>query len=288
MPPSSLIAVDVGNSRLKFGLFGDGNGENGLPVPTAVFEPAAATFNPSSLQEWLATAGARVEALRWWIASVNRGPTQMLTAWLSAKGIDESKAVAHTKAQVPSYSLLQHSDLPLAISLPQPDRVGIDRLVGAVAANKLRAPDQAAIIVGVGSAITVDLVSPEGALVGGAILPGIGMSARAMHEFTDQLPLLAYEALAEPPPVLGTTTAGAMQSGLYWGAVGAMKELIARLGATCGPGATATSDRRTGKSVVHDVFLTGGAAPTVAGFLDPLATYIPHLRLAGIALVAQQ
>jgi type III pantothenate kinase len=247
------------------------------------------------LEDWLAETASRVDAAPvWWIASVNRAPTEVLVAWLKHRAaspvVEATNVRPQTHNSLPggSYRLLKHTDLPLAVSLPEPDRVGIDRLVGAIAANQLRAANQAAIIIGVGSAITVDLVSPEGTFMGGAILPGIGMSARAMHEFTDQLPLVAYEELAEPPPALGTTTAEAMRSGLYWGAVGAMKELIARLGTTAGTDATATSVRTTEKFVLHDIFLTGGAAPTVAAFLDPSARYIPHLRLGGIAVVAQQ
>ena len=59
-----------------------------------------------------------------------------------------------------------------------------------------------------------------------------------------------------------------MRWGLFWGAVGAMKELIARLG-----------EERAGV----EVFLTGGAAPGVADLLGANAQYVPHLTLGGIA-----
>lgn len=304
MPPSPLIAVDVGNSRIKLGLF-TGRSESALPEPAQTLELPVEQFDPRQLEGWLSETASRVDvAPAWWIASVNRAPTELLIAWLKHRaesivaGAANLQRSTHDSLPRGAYCLLKHTDLPLAISLPEPGRVGIDRLVGAIAANQLRTANQAAIIIGVGSAITVDLVSAEGAFAGGAILPGIGMSARAMHEFTDQLPLVAYEELAEPPSVLGTATATAMRSGLYWGAVGAMKELIARLSATVGRDAYLKSVRRTKKSVepaepgsgsvAPDIFLTGGAAPTVAAFLDPRARYIPHLRLGGIAVVAQQ
>ena len=97
--------------------------------------------------------------------------------------------------------------------------VGIDRLVDAVAVNRLREPGRAAVIVDVGTAITVDLVAADGAFLGGSILPGLAMSARAMHEFTDLLPLVDVSELSEPPPALGTATEEAMRSGLFWGTV---------------------------------------------------------------------
>ncbi len=64
-----------------------------------------------------------------------------------------------------------------------------------------------------------------------------------------------------------------MRAGLFWGTVGAIRELIARL-----------EDFAGGRA---EVFLTGGAGPTVAGLLGPSAQYVPHLTLAGIALAAQ-
>jgi type III pantothenate kinase len=281
MPIAPFIAVDIGNSQLKFGLFSDNRSENGLPVPTAVFEPPATSFNPASLCEWLAGAGRRVdEPMRWWIASVNRGPTQALAAWLSERGAQEGKAQSNETGLAPHYCFLKHSDLPLKVSLDEPQRVGIDRLLGAVAANRLRSAGRAAIVIDVGSAITVDLISSAGAFLGGAILPGIGMSARAMHEFTDLLPLLAMDELAEPPPALGASTHAAMQSGLFWGAIGAMKELLARLADREG--------RQAGGKMSPVVYLTGGAAPSVAKFVDPGATFVPHLVLGGIALLAEQ
>jgi len=164
------------------------------------------------------------------------------------------------------------ADLPLTVRLPRPDMVGIDRLLDALAANRLRQPGRAAVVVDVGSAITVDLVGEDGAFLGGAILPGIGMAARAMHEFTDLLPLIEMSELAAPPPPLGTATVPAIKSGLFWGAVGAIRELVGRLG--------------EGLTQPPHVFLSGGAGPAVADLLGPDARCVPHLTLAGIALAA--
>ena len=120
--------------------------------------------------------------------------------------------------------------MPIKVAVERPDWVGIDRLAGAVAANRLRDPKKAAIVVGVGTAITVDLLSADGVFRGGAILPGIAMSARALDEFTDLLPRSPADELAIQPPALGTSTMAAIQSGLYWGAVGAIRELCCATG----------------------------------------------------------
>ncbi|MFZ5833296.1 MAG: type III pantothenate kinase, partial [Planctomycetota bacterium] len=159
--------------------------------------------------------------------------------------------------------------LGLKVDLERPDMVGIDRLLDAVAANALRDPARPAVVVDVGSAITVDLVSAAGAFQGGAILPGLGMAARALHEFTDLLPLIEAHELGEPPPVVGPATVPAMRSGLFWGAVGAVRELVQHM----------AGDEA-------QVFLTGGAGMAVARLLGPRAMVVPHLTLSGIALTA--
>ena len=283
---SPMIAVDIGNSRIKVGCFSGERESSGLPIPSRVLELPASSFDPASLESLLAQpqAATGMES-EWWIASVNRAPTEKLTAWLREGGYNEFDVLkrlgggeSERRRERGGYCVLRHLDLPLAVELAQPDRVGIDRLVGAVAANHVRTAGRPAVIIGVGTAITVDLVSPGGAFLGGAILPGIGISARAMHDFTDRLPLITMEELADPPPPLGVSTVDAMRSGLYWGAVGGMKELIARL--SDGGPQSSGSDRA-------DIFLTGGAAPVVAQFLDRSAQLVPHLVLAGIALVAE-
>ena len=81
------------------------------------------------------------------------------------------------------------------------------------------------------------------------------------------------EELDEPPPPLGTSTTEAIRSGLYWGAVGAMRELVARLSETL--------------AAKPEIFLTGGAAPSVAAVFDPAAQHVEHLVLSGLALAKE-
>ncbi len=78
------------------------------------------------------------------------------------------------------------------------------------------------------------------------------------------------ETLSHSPDPIGVSTVDAMQSGLYWGAVGAARELISRFRQTLGH--------------QPQVLLTGGAAATVAPLIEPGAVYVPHLVLSGIAL----
>ena len=289
-----LLAVDVGNSRVKFGLF-DGAVSRasvspaaampapldthhsplttsapltthhsplttiGLPAPARSLDMTPGEDSFDLLSPWLAPWTAR--DVPWWIGSVERQVSSRLVAWLRGAGAER-------------ITLLAAIDLPLVVSLPRPDMVGIDRLLAGVAANRLRPPDAPAIVVDLGTAITVDLISSAGAFLGGAILPGTGLSARALHEFTDLLPWLDMPDLADPPPALGRGTVEALRSGIYWGAVGGVKQLIELLSASV--------------EVAPRVYLTGGAAPSVAGLLTESAQYVPHLTLAGIAISAEE
>lgn len=252
-----LVAVDVGNSRVKFGLFTQPSAEP-LPRPHSEWNWTPGRDTWDALDAWLAPYAAA--ELHWWIGSVQRQLASELIAWLRARQADQ-------------IVLLASGDLPLTIELPRPDMVGIDRLLGAVAANRLRPAGRPAVVVDLGTAITVDLVSAAGAFAGGAILPGIGLSARGLYEFTDLLPLLEMQDLAAPPPVVGLDTIAALRSGIYWGAVGGVREVVQRL--------------RGELAVEPQVYLTGGAAPSVAPLIAADAAYVPHLVLGGIALTAE-
>ena len=262
-PTSSLgglIAVDIGNARMKFGWFADGStastADHPVPEPDAVLQLDGRRPAFDRLAAWLNSHSGGL--LRWLIGSVNRPTTTRLLDWVRE----------HRTADVAR--LLSSSDLALDVRGLEADMVGVDRLIDAVAANALRRPGRAAVVVDVGTAVTVDLVDADGAFRGGAILPGIAMSARALHEFTDLLPRLDMRDLGEPPPVLGRSTDDAMRAGLFWMAVGTIRELAARLVAD--------------QAEEPDLLISGGAGVAVADLLGPRARHVPHLTLGGIAL----
>ncbi|MBX7165306.1 MAG: type III pantothenate kinase [Pirellulales bacterium] len=254
-----LVAVDVGNSRMKFGIFEACTPAAGrLPEPVRTLEVASLDEPLEGLASWLAPYDP--QQLSWWIATVNLIASTRLIAWL--RDHDASGQL----------TMLAAGDLDLPVRLDRPDMVGIDRLLASVAARQLTERRRPAVVVSLGSAITVNMVSADGAFCGGAILPGIGMSARALHEFTDLLPKLDMQELKDAPSALGQTTVDAMRSGLYWGAIGAVKELVNQLAAGAGQAPL--------------VVLTGGAAPSVASQIAADAVHAPNLVLSGIALTA--
>lgn len=252
--PTSLIAVDIGNSSIKLGFFPSWTaGEMPLPVRTIECETKGVRFAD--------LAGVLSEsAYDWCVCSVNRDAERKLASFIGeSRGKDR-------------YHLLTCRNLAIEIDVEHPEKVGIDRLAAALAANRLRDEDQAAIIIDAGTAITVDLLSQRGAFQGGAILPGFRMSATALREKTDLLPLTHVQMEGVPPPVVGKSTEAAICSGLFWGSVGGIREVILRMKAEL--------------QSSPQVFVTGGDARRLPSLLDERARYLPHLVLSGIALSA--
>ena len=105
-----------------------------------------------------------------------------------------------------------------------PAEVGADRIVNSVAAfEKYGGP---CIVVDFGTATTFDCVSGKGEYMGGVICPGLGISADALFEKTARLPRVD---IRKPPRVIGSTTVGSLQSGLYYGYLGLVDGIIERL-----------------------------------------------------------
>ena len=147
-----------------------------------------------------------------------------------------------------------------------PAEVGADRIVNSVAAfEKFGGP---CIVVDFGTATTFDCVSAKGEYQGGVISPGIGISADALFEKTARLPRVA---IRKPARVIGSTTVGSLQSGLYYGYLGLVDGILQRLLEEMGEGTS--------------VVATGG----LASLIGKGSKYIKHvddlLTLDGLRLI---
>jgi type III pantothenate kinase len=116
------------------------------------------------------------------------------------------------------------SKLGIQVKVKKPAQVGADRLANAVAAQELYGAPS--IVVDFGTGTTFDVLDRSGAYCGGAILPGIGTSLRALHEFTAKIPVVKFEPISF---AVGKTTEEAVRSGVYHGAVGTTRELLTRI-----------------------------------------------------------
>jgi len=115
-------------------------------------------------------------------------------------------------------------DLGIAVRIQKPKEVGADRVVNSLAARHLYGAP--VIVVDYGTGTTFDVVDPRGAYAGGVIVPGIGMSLKAMHDQTAKLPLVKF---AKVRRTIGRNTADAIRSGIYFGTMGETREILARL-----------------------------------------------------------
>ncbi len=253
------LAIDAGNTRVKLGLFASLNESSRGESPRCIERAVVLANAPlpwELLIQWQTAVGGWLPPV---IAGSNPRDVERVQAdWPSLLG-----PVPLTIANTESF--------PLTIRVEEPRRVGIDRLLNAVAVNELRSVNRPAIVVDSGTATTVDVISGDGAFEGGAILPGLALSAKALHEYTALLPLISVSEFGEATPEpLGRNTRAAIRSGLFWGQLGAVKELIAR---------------QAGTEV--EIFVTGGGGALLASHL-PRARFESHLPLQGLVLIADR
>lgn len=147
----------------------------------------------------------------------------------------------------------------MPIRYEHPADVGADRVVNAVAAyDRFGASRRPLIVCDFGTATTLDAVSAAGEYLGGAICPGVRISADALFQRAARLPRVDVR---KPATVIGRTTVGAIESGLFWGYVGMVEGLITRMRAELGGDAICVA--------------TGGLAAIIA----PETTLIEHVDL---------
>jgi len=113
----------------------------------------------------------------------------------------------------------------LRVKYRNPQEVGADRIAGAIGATQRR-PAANIIVVDCGTATTCDVVTAEGDYLGGALLPGIGMSMEALAGKTAKLPSVE---ITRPATALGRSSTESIQSGIYHGHTGAIRQLVAVL-----------------------------------------------------------
>ncbi len=149
------------------------------------------------------------------------------------------------------------------IRMDNPKEVGADRIANAVAGHRLYGGPL--IVIDSGTATTFDVVSKEGDYLGGAISPGMGISAEALNIHTAQLPRIK---LTKPATCIGKNTIAAMQSGVVFGYVGLIEGLITRIGQELGAS--------------PDVIATGGLATLLSEMTPMIKIVDPDLTLKGI------
>ncbi|HEY5674418.1 MAG TPA: type III pantothenate kinase [Malonomonas sp.] len=157
----------------------------------------------------------------------------------------------------------------MPIQYDNPREVGADRIVNAVAAyEQCRCP---LIVVDFGTATTFDVISAEGVYLGGAISPGVGISAEALFERASKLPRVEF---SRPPQIIAKNTVNSMQSGIFYGYVGLVEGIVSRMKKELPENAR--------------VIATGGLAGPIAEATDSIDQVEPFLTLEGLRILYQR
>ena len=239
---SGPIVVDVGNTRIKWGLC-----SSEQVWSLAALPPDDADAWQKQWHEW-----KLLRHQSWIVSGVHPPRRAALVAWL--------------KERCDSIHILDsHKQLPIDVEVEHPEKVGIDRLLNAVAANRRRPANVAAIVIDAGSAVTVDYVDPKGVFRGGAIFPGFRLMAKALHDYTALLPIVDMDETVLPP---GVTTVGAIQAGVLHAVLGGIERLIVEY-----------SHRFP---TAFEIFLTGGDAEHLTHRLHRQHQLWPEMTLEGI------
>ena len=158
----------------------------------------------------------------------------------------------------------------LAIKIENPKEVGADRVCDAVAVTSLYGAP--AIVVDFGTATTFSAVDCEGAFIGGAIAPGVMTASDALFSKASKLPKVD---ISRPKSVIGKNTVTAMQSGIFYGTIGMVEEIVGRMKAEMG---------LEGIKVVA----TGGLAGLVAKETSAIDLVDPDITLQGLRIIYER
>lgn len=248
-----LLAIDVGNTGIAFGVF---EGET-LRATWHIATDLNKTADEYAvlLLNLLPREGLALSDIDHTILASVVPPLEPIFEELSERYLGTSPLVIGPGVKT-----------GVRICTDNPREVGADLVVNAVAAHRLYGGP--VIVIDFGTATTVDAVSKEGDYLGGAIAPGIGISAEALFERASKLPRIE---LIPPEHAIGRNSVTAMQSGIMFGYVGLIESLVARIRRELG-----------GKP---RVVATGGLAKVIAEETKVVDVVNQHLTLIGLRLI---
>lgn len=242
-----LLAINVGNTRIAFGTFVEGE----LQTVSRISVRNHADLPGAIESAWAPIAGKEGAAVT--AASVNPPLDALLTA-----------AVRQATGQVVQW-IGKDIDAPIQNLTEKPSQTGIDRLLNMAAAYEQM--QKACVVVDAGTAITLSVCDDAGHFLGGAIAPGAGTMLSALHAQTASLPEVT---LAVPAEAIGKTTEDAIRNGVFHGLRGMVKELVENYATQLGRW--------------PDIIATGGDARLLFGDWEFVHAVSPDLTLYGIAL----
>lgn len=242
-----LLAVDIGNTAIKFGIF-DGN-----PLLTKFSIP---TLRDYSNEDILAAVGLNLDL-----------PIERALVCSVVPELNETVAILIAeKCGVDAKFISNDLDFGLKINYKPLANAGADRIVNSFAASqKYGTP---CILCSFGTATTVDVISVDNELLGGLIAPGMETMAKALHLNASRLPEVTIE---KPPSIIGTNTIDSIRAGIFFGQMSMIDGIIQKMSDELGTKPT--------------VIATGGFAETVADGSSMIDIVDENLLLEGLNLL---
>jgi type III pantothenate kinase len=254
-----LLALDVGNSNTVLGLFS----------PATVDEPTRMVADWRITTPYKQTADELGVLLNTLFSMRGLSPTIVTGVAVSSvvPPLDATlRRVCETYFHTKPLFVEPGTKTGLPVLTDNPSEAGADRIVNCVAAFDLFGGPT--IVVDMGTATTFDVVSAKGEFLGGAIAPGIGISADALFARAARLTRVEIK---KPAKIIGTSTTDNIQIGLYYGAIGQIDGILSRMIAELGPGT---------KTVA-----TGGLAKLIAADSKHIQRVEENLTLNGLRLI---
>ncbi len=255
-----LLTIDVGNTNTVLGVFNKDKLEQSWRVKTDPRDTADELWlQYSALVDGFDITGVAICST---VPAVLREIRKLL---------DEHYSEIKTTIIEPGVK----TGVPLLVDNPK--EIGADRIVNSLAAFALYGSDGPAIVVDFGTSTNLDVVSPKGEFLGGALAPGIEISVEALAARAAQLRKVE---LVRPKSVIGKNTVEALQSGTIYGFAGQVDGLVNRI-----IDELADLYPQAGEVVV---IATGGLAPLVLGISETIEFHEPDLTLIGLRLVHER
>jgi type III pantothenate kinase len=278
----TMLAIDAGNSRLKFGLF--------VPSRSTFYRQSGKGISkvaevpddfPSCLQFIAIPAGDKTP----WKALSDWRPDRAVIAGSNQNAVERVLSEWLQSGLPAPIVIRDRTEIDVKLDVEFPERVGLDRLLNSVAANAMRPSSRPVIVIDSGTATTINCLNREGVFRGGAILPGLEMSAKALHHYTESLAEIPVQEMGgELPVVPGRNTRDAIRAGLFWGQVGAIRELVRQ---ACQQQKLSLPDFSGERDDPNSpwMILTGGGGPVLSSQFPGLL-FLPSLGMHGMVLAA--
>lgn len=243
-----LLAVDIGNSSIKFGIFDDDRLASKFLIQTRK------DYDP---EEIAASVGDRIQT------RVDSAIACSVVPEIDKALAEYLKIFVHVEPRFVS----TNDDFNLTFNFPI-NSSGTDRLVNSfAAAEKYGVP---VVVVSFGTATTVDVINPKREHIGGLIAPGMGVSIKALELAASKLPDVE---IAMPERVIAATTESSIQSGIFYGHVAMIEGLLRRVISELGD--------------EPKVIATGGFAELIAPETDMIDLVDADLTLDGLRMLFQ-